>query len=139
MSHMAPGVQSLWMEAEPGITGFRKVRPCSHSREWNDSPTKCTHLLGKGFLTGPLKCFTGLVNPSLKPVDPVTWSVISMDHQLTMTNGPLDCFAYRGLRLWTKCYFLFNEWDHVCGVGEAKDDTYALVRENDGKANSRQG
>lgn len=98
--------------------------------------------LGKGFLTGPLKCFTGLVNPSLEPVDPVTWSVISMDHQLTMTNGPLDFFCLpwsAQLPLWTKCYFLFNEWDHVYGVREAKDDTYALVRENDGKANSRQG
>lgn len=50
--------------------------------------------VGKGSLSGPTTCFIGLVDASLELIDPVTWSVISVDHQLTMTNGPLDLESF---------------------------------------------
>lgn len=31
-----------------------------------------------------------MVNASLELADLVTWSVISVDHRLSVTNGPLD-------------------------------------------------
>lgn len=72
------------MKADPGVLAFRKVRAVPILGDGMDNPTEYIHLLvvwvwgrvGKGFLSGPLKCFIGLVNPSLEPVDPVTWSVI---------------------------------------------------------------
>ena len=44
----------------------------------------------EGLLDGSMKFLLGLENHSLELVDPFTWSVILVAHQLTMTNGPLD-------------------------------------------------
>ena len=41
------------------------------------------------FLDDPVKYFLGLVNYPLELVGQVIWSVILVDHQLTVTNEPL--------------------------------------------------
>ena len=58
-----------------------------------------------------------------------------------MTNGPLDCCLKWSpqLPLWANAPVSSWMSGTMTGGGEGRDDTYALVRENDGKAKSRQG